>query len=240
MPDHREPTPRHGVDPVNPDDTPLGQAVTAYLAGDLRPLQWLPDDEQDLVRTVGPWLLALRGDHPSPTASTDRPVPGPDQDPIAIALGLVPDHDRALAARRLVEARRRMKLKRSDLVRRLITRGWEVSMQDVDAWERSDTAQPPALVAALADILRTSPVALTAPRAAARPSVWVAVLDDATITGQLDAWAEEAGVDSSVLRLKVEHALAGAFHRNEKAPTVPGLRRVIEVLRRTPHFLDRA
>lgn len=240
MPDHREPAQPRDVDPADPGDTPLGHAVTAYLAGNLEPLQQLPDDEQDLVRAVGPWLAALRGSDPSATAPIDRPVPALDEDPIAIALGLVPDPDRALSADRLVGARRRTKLKRSDLVRRLVARGWEVSMQDVDAWERSDTIQPPALVVAVADVLRTSPAALTVPHAAIRPMTWVAVLDEETIAAQLNSWAREAGVDTSALRVKVEHALTGAFHRNEKAPTVLALRKVIEVLRRTPDFLDRA
>lgn len=240
MPHHSEPIPAHGTDPDEPGDTPLGHAVTAYLAGDLQPLQQLPDDEQDLVHTVGPWLATLRGAQPPSPAQTDRSVPDIEQDPIAIALGLVPDPERALSAGRLATARRRAKLKRSDLVRRLVTRGWDVSIQDLDTWERTGSPQPPALITAIADILRTTPAALTAPWTTIRPKAWVSVLDDETIASQLEAWAREADLDMAVLRAKVEQALAGAFHRNEKAPTLTALRKVIDILRQTPDFLDRA
>lgn len=239
MPDECGRTPVRGAKPEDPDDTPLGRAVMAYLAGDLGPVKRLPDDERALVLEVGPWLVALRGSASPAADPADVVIPEFDQDPVAIALGLVADPDRALAASRLREARRRAKLKRSDLVERLVARGWEVSMQDLAAWEHSDTAQPPALITAVADILGASLATLMPPRSSAPASSLSGMLDDETVTEQLEAWAEEAAVESAVLRRKVEHALAGAFNRNKQAPTVPALRSVIEVLRRLPDFLDR-
>jgi transcriptional regulator with XRE-family HTH domain len=239
MPDERGKIPVHGADPGDPGDTPLGRAVMAYLAGDLGPVKRLPDEDRALVLDVGPWLVALRSSAPPAAAPANVAVPELDQDPIAIALGLVPDPDRALAASRLREARRRARLKRSELVQRLVARGWEVSVVDIAVWEHSDTAQSPALVSAVADILRTSLVTLMPHRSSAPASRWSGILDDETIIDQLEAWAEEAGVESAVLRRKVEHTLAGAFHRNQQEPTVPALRRVIDVLRRIPGFLDR-
>lgn len=112
-------------------------------------------------------------------------------------------------------------LRRSDLVQRLVARGWEVTVQDVASWEHSDTAQPPALVTAVADILRTSAATLTLHRASASTPSWSGLLDDDTIARQLQAWAEESGLEAAVLRQKVERTLAGAFHRNRQDPTVP-------------------
>lgn len=109
---------------------------------------------------------------------------------------------------------------------------------EVAAWELADNPQPPALVAAIADILDTTPAMLMPSRSSPRARPWERLLDDETIAARLNAWADDAGVPVAHVRRKVDYALAGAFQRNEREPTGPALLRIIEILRRTEGFLD--
>ncbi|WP_232661263.1 hypothetical protein [Pseudonocardia sp. TRM90224] len=240
---------QHHEEPADPaDDTPLGRALAAYLAGDLKLAQHLPADQHAIVLEVGPVLAALRPPAPitNPPAtaasvsagSAGAATPSPVDDPIAIALGLVPDPDRPLAAHALGAARRRRHLKPSELRARLVARGWEVTTAEVAAWERVDSPQPPALVAAVADILDTTPAKLMPSRSSPRAKPWQRLLDDETIAARLNAWADDEGVPVADVRRRVDYALASAFHRNEREPTAPALLRIIEILRQIEGFLD--
>src|SRR4051794_28867197 len=229
---------QHSAGPGDPEETPLGHALAAYLAGDPTPALRLPPDQHALVLDVGPVLAALRLPAPITDTETGADMPPLAEDPIAIALGLVVDPDRPLAAQPLRVARRRRGLKVSDLTKRLVARGWEVTTAQVAAWETRDSPQPPALVAAIADVLHTTPATLMPRSPSPRASPWERFLDDEAIVARLTAWADEAGIPVADVRRKVDYALAGAFHRNEREPTAPALLQIIEILRRTEGFLD--
>jgi hypothetical protein len=224
--------------PGDPDDTPLGRALSAYLAGDRTAAEHLSADQHGLVLEVGPLLAALQPPAPVAETSTGTVIPSLAEDPIAMALGLVVDPDRLLAARSLNIARRQRGLKVSELASSLAARGWEVKTADVAAWERADSPQLSALVAAIADVLHTTPtkLVLTSPPPRAGPREHP--LDDGAIAARLAAWADEAGVPVADVRHKVNNALAGAFHRNARQPTATALLQIIEILSRIKGFLD--
>lgn len=238
MPDEHGDLPVNPADLGDPDDTPIGRAVTAYLAGDPVPAHQLSAEERALVLDVGPLLAGLRAPRPAAVQPPRPAVPDLDQDPIAIALGLVADPNRRLHADRLRAARRRARLQVSELAQRLSARGWEITTKDVATWERADTVQPPALVDAIGQILHTPPVTLMPTGSATRDTSLSRILDDDAIAQQLAAWAAEEGIEPAVLRQKVEEAMAGSAYRNEREPTVPALLTVIGILRRIPGFVD--
>lgn len=224
--------------PGDPDDTPLGRALSAFLAGDLTPAEHLSTDQHALVLEVGPLMAALQPPAPAADTAAGAAIPSLAEDPIAIALGLVADPDRLLAARSLRIARRQRGLKVSELASRLVARGWEVRTAQVADWERADSPQPSALVAAIADVLHTTPTKLVPTSPPHQASPWEHLLDDDVIAARLAAWADEVGAPVADVRHKVDNALAGAFHRNARQPTAPALLQIIEILSRTKGFLD--
>jgi hypothetical protein len=96
---------QHHAGPEDPDDTPLGRALSAYPGGDPALGEHLPAVQHALVLEVGPVLAALRPPAPIADAPAGPVTPSRADDPIAVALGLVVDPDQPLAAHPLGVAR---------------------------------------------------------------------------------------------------------------------------------------
>ncbi len=86
-----------------------------------------------------------------------------EADPLALALGLVPDPGRRLSGMRLKKARMKRHLQTSQLADLLAARGWDASTKTVFRWERAGSTEiAPALLAAVAEVLRIPAEELTA------------------------------------------------------------------------------
>jgi hypothetical protein len=95
-------------------------------------------------------------------------VPALEDDPVAASLGLVPDARYALEPKALSKARKATGLTASGLASSLNARGWQIRTADILRWEgRHARDVPPALIAALAAVLGTTPDLLSRTRGVA-------------------------------------------------------------------------
>lgn len=138
----------------------LAEQYLDYLSG-ARPeppsLRGLDPAQQREARASWKLLDAAR------QAAEDYTPPPLEADPLALALGLVPDPGRRLSGPRLKTARMKRHLQTSQLADLLAARGWDVSTRTVFRWELAGSAEiAPALLAAVAEVLRVPAEALTA------------------------------------------------------------------------------
>lgn len=215
----------------------LVDALLGALAGNPAALDLLGPDDRAAADDLQPWLALLVEHGPDDndrdvlTAMPALDLPDLADDPVAVALGLVPDPTRPLSADALTRARKARGLRPTDVKAALIARGWEVSTAELARAERADTLQPPALLAALAAILGVDPGVLAPPREVVEPDWLTETLSDERIAEVLQQWAAEEQVPVEQLRREVSGALVGAGYRNQQAPTVEALLAVITVLR---------
>ncbi|KAA1378571.1 hypothetical protein [Aeromicrobium fastidiosum] len=115
-----------------------------------RALNALPEiDRADAVRALAVADLLWEDAHGAPALRDD---------PIAAALGLVPDAGYQMDSTALKRARAKAGQKPTTLAAALVREGWNVTAGDVFGWETRTAANvPPALVRAVAEILRTDP-----------------------------------------------------------------------------------
>ena len=130
----------------------LAEQYLDYLSG-ARPeppsLEGLTPAQQRDARASWKLLNAARQ---APEEYTPPPL---DADPLALALGLVPDPERRLSGLRLKKARMKRRLLASQLAELLAGRGWDVSTKSVVRWEMAGSAEiAPALLTAMAEVLR--------------------------------------------------------------------------------------
>ncbi|OJY41557.1 helix-turn-helix transcriptional regulator [Pseudonocardia sp. 73-21] len=240
-------------DDSDPSDAGTHEAVRALLSA----------EDQAVVDELVPWLRGLAnrpgpastvgisaaeiGTAPDPSerpgpryAPDDMPdpaaMPTPNEDPLALALGLVADPARRISASRLRRARQAVGLKPSQIARYLTARGWSVSTNDALGWETRDTALTPAVAADLAHLLRTTPAELIEVIQHAEPD-WYGLLDDPEIYAALNdlATALQATVPEATARLN--RRLVSADHRNRSTMTRRALLGVITALSRHPTLL---
>lgn len=84
-------------------------------------------------------------------------APPLEEDRTAALLGLVPNDAVGLDGKELKIARKKARLNIGELASQLERRGWQVSTQEVFAWERGNTASvSPALIDAISQVVRTS------------------------------------------------------------------------------------
>lgn len=127
-------------------ETPPGterDALLAHLSGSLR-------------AEIEPLLAA--GDLAWESQFVAPPI---EQDPLAAMLGLVPNPSYRVNAASLAKARKARSMTVGDLAGQLTRRGWETRARDVFAWEKRSTSLPPAVVRAIASLLKTAPKLLT-------------------------------------------------------------------------------
>ncbi len=227
-------------------------ALHRTSVGDTHKHGLAPEDEH-LIEDTGPWLEALqargddRSDHagdpsgdPSvledETGGSHEPVRG--DDPVALMLGLVPEPDSRLDGRRLTDARQRAGLDLREFVLRLQARGWQVTVKQAYAWERTGATLAPALVGAVAQELGTQGSVLIAGAAvgASLPDL----LDEPRVAAFMQAWAADLRLDRGDLGEQVGRALAGAGRRNRGEDSVDALLGVLQVLRALPDFPSRS
>jgi hypothetical protein len=138
----------------------LAEHYLDYLSG-TRPeppsLKGLTPAQQREARASWKLLDAAR------QVAEDYTLPPLEADPLALALGLVPEPERRLSGPRLKKARMKRHLQVSQLADLLTARGWDVATKSVFRWELASSAEiAPALLAAIGEVLRVPTEELTA------------------------------------------------------------------------------
>lgn len=218
-----------GSDSGQDDGIDFGPYLQRYLAGDAHALEALPEREREVALLLAP-AFELDDDADS-TSNVSRTSPL-EQDPIAIALGLVPGPGDVLSSRALQRARQAARLDLEDLVQRLQDRAWDVTVEEVFNWHRADTQLAPALMKAIAATLDVPLRSLRGAAVGKRGTTLEAVLDDATIAAYLAEWATDTGEDPSDVRDRARRTLASASYRNQADISRTEILAILRALRR--------
>lgn len=164
----------------------------------------------------------------------DEPLPPLSADPVAIALGAVPD---ILLDPAAVRRQRQAKNARpSEVARFLRERGWPVTTSDVFAWEQHAEPVAPALLRDIAAMFGVREASLT-PAGASAPgqdtedeNALLGALRMADLNEIVQQWAELLGVDPEAARENLGKRLSGAARRGTRALTIRQLKAVLAVL----------
>jgi hypothetical protein len=167
----------------------------------------------------------------------DEPLPPLSADPVAIALGAVPD---ILLDPAAVRRERQAKNARpSEIARFLRERGWPVTTSDVFAWERHAEPVAPALLRDIAAMLGVREASLT-PAGPSAPAgsgqgtededALLEALHLADLNEIVQQWAQLLGLDQEAARDNLGKRLSGAAHRGTRALTIRQLKAVLAVL----------
>lgn len=213
----------------NPDlPVDFGDALTASVAGNHDALAHLPADERRIAELLAPFLDAGKQAHLDALAVHNSPAL--DQDPVAIALGLVAGPEDVIAGQKFKIARLHAGLDVTGVTAKLVARGWPTTAREVFNWQQQGGPIAPALLSALADILATTPDALRA-SSTARRSPAQDFLQDETIESVLQQWAGEVHRPIDAVRSDVARRLAALSYRNESGATRDAVLAVITALR---------
>lgn len=222
---HESPDPAPAVD--------LSEALSASLRGDHTMTAHLPAADRALIEQLVPYLEALRESehHPRDVDALGEAAPPLENDPVAIALGLVARADELVSGPGLRAARQQAGLTVADVAARLAERGWTVRTKDVFRWEQS-AGRPiaPALLTAIADVVR-SPSSALVTTSRRSPSPLLDLLDDAEISAAIARWAADEHKSASEVRRRIGDTLHAAAFRNQSAPSRDALLAVIAALR---------
>lgn len=144
-------------------------------------------------------------------------APPIEDDPVAAMLGLVPDPSLALDPKKVERARKRTHIKPSAVADRLNARGWEVTPSEVFDWQRHAHPDiPPALIDALADVLGTSPEALTsAHEETTMPPAINEVLDDSRFETLVARWGQLSGMAPASARSSLKTKMLATVRRGD-------------------------
>jgi hypothetical protein len=167
----------------------------------------------------------------------DEPLPPLAADPVAIALGAVPDSRLDPAAMR--RERQAKNVRPSEIARFLQDRGWPVTTSDVFAWERQAERVAPALLGDIAAMLGVpeatlAPVGSSEPSGPGRNAEDENALLEALRMDDLDEivqqWAELMGFDPETARGDLGRRLSGAARRGTRTLSTRQLKAVLAVL----------
>jgi hypothetical protein len=164
----------------------------------------------------------------------DEPLPPLSADPVAVALGAVPDIllD-PVAVRRERQAK---KARPSEIASFLRERGWLVTTSDVFAWERHAEPVAPALLHDIAAMLGVGEASLTPDETAGS---WQKTDDENALLEALymadlgeivQQWAELLSLDVDAARENLGKRLSEAVHRGTRALAIRQLKAVLRVL----------
>lgn len=167
-------------------------------------------------------------------------APALDDDPAAAVLGLVPDVGYQLDSAALRRARSSAGLKPTALAAALARRGWSVSAGDVFGWEtRTAAAVPPALVRAVAEILRIDPDRLTIASAsrnrpavgASQPAVMIAaeVASAPQFRALVERFARVQRMTTKMASSALQARMLATVHRGDQ-PTAEQMLAAVEAL----------
>ncbi len=144
-------------------------------------------------------------------------VPPPlAQDPLAVALGLVPDPGRRLDGKRLTQARKSRGLNAGQVADALALRGWDVTTSTVVRWEMASRADiAPALLTALADTVGVAEDRLVDSKPATRPAdVEVEkALSSPRFARLAERWAAKVGTPLDAARASLQQTMTLATAR---------------------------
>lgn len=216
----------------------FNQALLDFAAGRTGTADGLNDEECELLAAIQDWLPGL-SDAIAVLAVTNNahPVtPVRHDDPIALMLGLVADPAVTLNGRRLASLRKAAGYNIGDLAQRLATRGWDVSVKTVSAWERNLLNPPPATINAIAEELSVTPDAIISPAPARATQTLEDLFTDATITAFFEEWATEANVPVETITERSKRLLVSAGKRNATSVTPETLLAVLRHFRTSPAF----
>lgn len=154
-------------------------------------------------------------------------APEVTNDPVAAALGLVPDPEYRMDPAAFAKARAAARVKPTDLAAALARRGWPVTVRDVFTWETRTTADvSPALVRAVARELHTEPDRLTTPRAGNHAPLAVQQSKAATVAAKVAAtsrfqnlvgrFAQLQGVSSPMAASALRSRMLMTVHRGDQ------------------------
>lgn len=138
-------------------------------------------------------------------------------DPVAVALGLLPDPVTMLDSRPLKAAMAKARLKVSDVARELTAREWDIDTRDVFAWtSRGGPDVPPALIRAIADVLGTSEAGLTSTRLSTPSELAVREVMQTPVFELLaERWALLQRTSLASARTLLAARIPAAAHRGE-------------------------
>lgn len=145
-------------------------------------------------------------------------APPLESDPVAAMLGLIPDPRCALDPKALARARKNTRVKPSELVDRLVARGWDVQVRDVFRWENQSTADvAPALIKAIAEETNTSVDRLTKRwEATAEHEAIAAVTRSPRFERLVERWARIQGVSRALAASALESRMLATVHRGDR------------------------
>lgn len=222
----------NGSDSGQDDDIDFGPYLQQYLAGDEHALDALPPRERELALQLAP-AFEFDPDGNSPnTIGSAAHAPPLEQDPIAIALGLVAGPHDVLSSKQLQRARKAAHIDLKEFVKRLQDRAWDVTVEEAFRWHSTDTNIAPALMKAIAETLNVSLRSLRGKRVGKDNTNLGAVLDDATIASYLAEWANETGEGPADVRDRVKRTLASASYRNRSDISREEVLTILRALRR--------
>jgi hypothetical protein len=210
-----------------PDDLGVEHALLLRLQSDRDGLETLQDADRKRVLLLHPYFLALRR-AADQAAAEDAPALA--DDPIALALGLVPGVGDVLSPARLKATRKHAALKLGGLAQALQARGWKVDTKTVFDWELNPSPVAPALINAVAAVFQVQPDALREPQVTAGdPDV---VFRDPQVVHELERWSRHSGTPLPDLHRRLAATLSSAAARNRKVELDQGLvLKVLEVMR---------
>jgi transcriptional regulator with XRE-family HTH domain len=191
----------------------LAENYLDYLSGtrpDPPSLKGLTPAQQHEARASWKLLDAAR------QITGDYTPPPLDTDPLALALGLVPDPDRRLSGPCLKRARMKRHVQTSQLADLLATRGWDVSTKTVFRWELAASAEiAPALLAAIAEVLQVPIEDLTASAGEHDPAATEIQAAAATpqFAGLARRWATRSGQSLADARTGLQRLMTVATAR---------------------------
>lgn len=166
------------------------------------------------------------------TQETAAYIPPPlSEDPLARALGLIPDPKQRLDGRKLAAARKGRGLKASQLADLLASRGWDIPAKNIVRWELAASAEiQPAVLSAISDILRVTPGQLTAATPAGAPEA--AEIEAAISTPRFASlaarWAERTGLSAMAARTSLRQTMQVATARRGRQLTADEWLTVLE------------
>ena len=170
---------------------------------------WSEEDRADVASLIEVADLMWEAGHGAPPLNAD---------PVAAMLGLIPDPRIGLDSGALSRARRRAKLKPSDVAERLLARGWDVGARDVFRWEnqtRSDVV--PALIRAIAEVVGVGPEQLTIDRASsAERDAFSSIVNSPRFEGLIDRWARLQGMSRSLAASALQSRMLATVHRGDR------------------------
>lgn len=190
---------------ANRDDRIADLVTTRALDPGLSRPDWVSDSEWEEITQLALIERELRDGAEAPPLERDR---------VAAMLGLVADPALQLNPAGLKRHRQRAGLTPSQVAAMLAARGWDITQRDIFRWENQSSADvPPAVIEALAQVVRATTEDLTS-----RRDTNASLLDagNPVVQGLASRLAAALGIGGDMALARLRTAAAGSFHRGVK------------------------